>query len=68
MELRLFVLKKVFIKQSTKVNSGYSLFTTSDNNNRRLVKTLLDQASISQEQLTHKNAIFQTKRWGEFQN
>ena len=43
LELKSFVLKQCFIKQSTNINSGCSLPIPSSDNNQQLVKTLLDQ-------------------------
>ena len=57
MELTLFVLEQCFIKQSTNINSGYSLPTPSGDSNQELVKTLLDQIENLKKELTHKNTI-----------
>ena len=57
MELTLFVLEQCFIKQSSNINSGYSLPTPSGDSNQELVKTLLDQIENLKKELTHKNTI-----------
>ena len=56
-ELKSFVLELCFRKQSANINSGYQLPTTSDDNNRELVKTLLDQIEYLKKELPHKNTI-----------
>ena len=57
MELKSFVLKQCFIKQSTNINSGCSLPIPSSDNIRQLVKTLLDQIEHLKKELTCKNTI-----------
>ena len=57
LELKSFVLKQCFIKQSTNINSGCSLPIPSSDNNQQLVKTLLDQIEHLKKELTCKNTI-----------